>query len=265
METDNVIDISEADLDRPIYRIIPTKYLYPIFARRENTLVSPKSWGDPFENFMLRFPFLLTTGEEATIAFRDEYFGQCWSFKGQSEALWRLYSPEKGTVRIRSTPRKLFTGLCKHMGDWAHVSAYIGRVRYLNKRKLIKYAHTMFVDIDIPRSIDFAKTFLFKRSAFSHEKEVRLLYFGREYPGHAKVTSRLFTYNVEPTDVVDDIRLDPRLTEDEASALEREIRSKTKFKGLIVKSNLYDPPPKLVIPIFKAPLALPVKKRGGAE
>lgn len=246
MESHNVIGIDDERLDRSIYRIMPVKYLYSLFAQRKNVLVRPKKWDDPFENFMLRSKLLLPTGEQASLAFHDDFYGQCWSTTSQSEALWRLYSSDKTSIRIRTTPRKLFAGLCEHLNEWAHVSAFVGKVRYFSKAKLLTHAQQVFADIDIPKGKDFAQTLLFKRAAFKHESEVRLLYFERK-----KLTTDTFSYPVTPEDIVEDIRLDPRLSEDEAVALRKEIKNKTGFKGTVKKSDLYDPPPTLLLTFGK--------------
>jgi hypothetical protein len=242
METANIYGIEGDELDKNIYRIIPLAYLYPIFEKKENVLVRTGKWNDPFENFMLKCRFRIPTGEIARIGFRDHFFGQCWSTRSQSEALWRLYSATKESVRIRSTPRKLFGGLCKAFGDWARVTCFIGRVQYFSSKRLVRHAKSIFADIQIPRPHDFAKTLLFKRSAFKHEEEIRLLYLPKDEPD-----DDLYSYPIKALDVVDDIRLDPRLTPKEAEKLEEEIRSRTGFKGNIKKSDLYDPPPDIVL------------------
>ncbi len=242
MEMRNILGLDDDDLDRKIYRIIPVKYLYLIFNGKQNTLVRTHKWNDPFENFMLKSKFRLPTGEIATIGFRDHFYGQCWSTRSQSEALWRLYSETKESVRIRSTPRKLFTGLCKHLGPWAHVLAFIGKVEYFGEKRLIAHAKTIFANIGLPGSLDFARTLLFKRNAFRHEEEIRLLYLPKGDP-----TGDLFSYPIVPSDIVDDIRLDPRLDLKEEKKLKKEIQRQTGFKGTIEKSALYDPPPDIVL------------------
>lgn len=249
MPNRNVLGLTERQLDQPIYRIIPVKYLYPIFENKQNLLVSPKKWNDPFENFILRSKFRTPAGDIVSIGFRDSYFGQCWSTRSQSEALWRLYSDNKNSVRIRSTPRKLFRGLATHLGKWARTCAFIGKVQYFSKKRLLAQSREQFAIPSTPTPKDFAQTFLFKRRAFSHEQEIRLLFAPKDdnFPKDG-----VFAYPVTPTDIVDDIRIDPRLDRGEEEALVTEIQRRTGFKGTVKRSDLYDPPPTLVLPFGRS-------------
>jgi hypothetical protein len=81
-----------------------------------------------------------------------------------------------------------------------------------------------------------AKILLVKRPAFRHEREVRLLLIARSE------ISKLFRYRVEPTRLISQIMLDPRLDREEAGALKKEIRDRTGFPGPIKRSLLYAPP-----------------------
>ena len=92
----------------------------------------------------------------------------------------------------------------------------------------------------------FAKTLLVKRPAFKHEREVRLICRPHD---EGNVDSDLFSYPVDPQELIDQIMIDPRVAEDEAEALKRDIRSRTGFKGKILRSLLYAAPPSWTIPL----------------
>lgn len=51
---DNLIFLSDSDLDKPIYRIFSFSRLKDIFNERKMRLVKPKKWDDPFENTVWR-------------------------------------------------------------------------------------------------------------------------------------------------------------------------------------------------------------------
>ena len=140
----NIIDIKFEELDSKVYRIVPVEYLFNLFESRENVLVHPRKWSDPFENFILNSPFRLSNGKVVNNSRRESFFAQCWSTKSQSDALWRLYSHKSGTVRIRTTIRRLIDGLISSVGVDAQDCAFIGRVRYFSKAKLLAHAQTFF-------------------------------------------------------------------------------------------------------------------------
>jgi hypothetical protein len=239
----NYINLTPADGKRHVYRVIKLDYLYALFANKENVLVRPAKWDDPFENFILKSKAQLSTGETVTFGFHNDFFGQCWTLKQASDAMWRIYSPDNKGVRIRTTISRLAKSLAKPLGKWAHVSCHIGRVQYLNEKKMLKFANTVFKDGlgEVP----IARTLLVKRPAFQHEAEIRLLYLDRD----SSTSGDLFRYQVDPHQLVDQIMIDPRLDQKEADALKKEIEKRTGFGGPILRSLLYAPPAKMIIPI----------------
>lgn len=89
-----------------------------------------------------------------------------------------------------------------------------------------------------------AETLLVKRMAFEHEKEIRLIYFENQ-----RSQSDLYFYPFDPHEMIDQIMIDPRMTEGDADALKAEIQSRTFFKGTILRSLLYAPPKGFILPI----------------
>lgn len=235
MDSKNYLNLKSKELDRSIYRIVEFKRFNQIFEDRSNTLVSPALWEDPFENFILKCPIVLVTGEVGYAGFRDQCYGQCWTLKSASDAMWRIYSHDKQGIRIRTTIRKLIHSLAKHCEDWATVCAFIGKVKYLNEKKLTAFAHKTWDRVD-PASL--ANTLLVKRPAFSHESEVRLIYFERD---DSRRGGKLYTYRVDPHDLIDQVMCDPRLGPEGFSALSERIRG-TGYNGPLLRSLLYAPP-----------------------
>lgn len=241
----NVININETELNSYIYRIISVDRLKELFSTRVNVLVAPKLWDDPFENFILRSNAILPSGEQVSLDFRNNFYGQCWTTHKASDAMWRIYSHDKKTVRIRTTIRKLFESLKSVLGDWATRQCFIGRVEYLPNKKLIHFAKTVFTKKYMPDHSNFAETLFVKRPAFSHEKEIRLLYFEREYHDNPE---SLYRYQVNPHDLIDQIMIDPRLDRIEAAETKKDIINATSFEGSIKRSLLYAAPEKMIIP-----------------
>jgi hypothetical protein len=230
-----LLNLSESDLDQRIYRITKPDYVYSLFHRRENVLVSPRKWDDPFENFVLNSPAMMPNGETIEWGFRNDFYGQCWTFHKASDAMWRIYSTEKTGIRLRTTIRKALTGLAARAR--ADHQAFIGRVSYLSARKLKQFGNSA---IGIPlNASDFASTLLVKRLAFEHEKEVRLLFLAE--PGDS-VEDGTFRYAVDPHTMIDQMMVDPRLGPRAADDLISKIRARTRFKGRILRSLLYATP-----------------------
>lgn len=236
----NYINLEDKELDTPIYRIISLKRLEELFISKQNVLVSPNKWDDPFENFILKSKIKMDDGVIGEIGFRDSYYGQCWTTHKASDAMWRIYSEKAQGVRIRTTIRKLAKSLSDTQNELKNSSCFIGKVEYLGKQKLLEFANTVLTGM--PRPIDFARTLLVKRPAFQHEREVRLIYSDI----HKNNKKDIFSYSIDPHELIEQIMIDPRLTIDEAKNVKRNIRLKTAYIGTIKRSLLYAPPEDMV-------------------
>lgn len=244
MEDENYLNIPNSLRSKQVYRIIPLDYLYTLFADSENVLVRPRRWDDPFENFVLRTPMKLLTGEIAHFDFHEQLYAQCWTLRRASDAMWRIYSPDRRAVRIRSTIHKLAQSLCNALGDFAQIEAFIGKVQYLPKEQLITFARTWLPDVSYLNSRKSAETLLVKNRVFMHEKEIRLICFKHHT---TESDSDLYRYTVDPHTFLDQIMLDPRIPAAETTILKKEIRKRTGYRGRLVKSRLYGLPPRLII------------------
>src|SRR4051812_3004578 len=81
-----------------VYRIISLERFFEMFTKKENVLVKPQKWEDPFENFILNWP---SRADESAKFVRPTVHGQCWTVGKASDAMWRIYSPTSHSVRIR--------------------------------------------------------------------------------------------------------------------------------------------------------------------
>ncbi len=182
------LNILKGERDNHVFRIISLPRLFELFERRANTLVMPHKWDDPFENFILGLKAQLPTGEPVEFGQRHNFYGQCWTLTASSDAMWRIYSRDKKSVRIRSRTRKLVETF-----DLSAIGmVFVGKVHYLSTEGLLAWAKRLFRRADLPDARLLAKTLLVKRTAFSHEEEVRLLYF-QPKPG-----GELLPYRVDP-------------------------------------------------------------------
>lgn len=244
LNNNNYIDIDRNVEDQYIYRIISVDRLYELFSTNKNTLVSPKKWQDPFENFIFKSKARLHDGEIVDFGFRDNFYGQCWTRHKASDAMWRIYSQNSNGVRIRTTIPKLASSLASGQEPWQNIRCFIGKVKYLKNKEMMDFANTVFKGKINPEAYELAKTLLVKRPAFKHEKEVRLLYFMSEIGNSVGI----YKYEINPHELIDQIMIDPRLDGAEFKKMKLDIKSKTNFKGRILRSLLYAPPKDMIFP-----------------
>ena len=250
MNDDNYINLPRLTRTKHIYRIISVERLLELFDNRQNVLVKPRRWEDPFENFILRARLRLHTGQVTQFGFHDQFYGQCWTLQSASDAIWRIYSPEGKAVRIRSTIRTVAEGLSKSLGDHAQIQTYIGKVEYLSQGRLSEFASGWFPGARNLRSKNSARTLLVKRLAFKHEREVRLLYFQHDA---GRAVGDLYWYSINPHEFIEQIMIDPRMSEKEADQTKERILKRTKYRGPIKRSLLYAQPPDLIVQTGTAP------------
>ena len=165
-----------------LYRFTLFESLVDIIQTKELTLISPSLWDDPYESYA--FSSMKTDeGIEKIESILKKYlnsenvapslmilkssavdiFGQCWTKKSESDALWRIYSHENMSVRIE-IPRSDILKLSK---------VYDYDVEYVEEMNLENEIKKIFIDRG--NSFSLNKAVCTKRKAFNHEEEVRLL------------------------------------------------------------------------------------------
>jgi len=234
----NFLNLSEEAKDQNIYRIMPQAYVLEMFKDNKNVLTQIHKWKDKFENFQMNLGGTLN-GENFEYSFRRDFVGQCWTTHSWSEAMWGIYAndPEKRFLRIRSTPRKLLSGLVSEHPAMPQDTCFIGKVSYLGEKRLKEYLQNS-TELNIFCS-QFAKSLLLKRRAFSHEREVRLLYFGHEREYDKK---GLYRYSFDPHETITQIMADPNRDRRDWASDKSVIKKATGFLGKIKRSKIYDPP-----------------------
>jgi len=169
--------------------------------------------------------------------------------------MWRIYSSDSKGVRIRTTVRKLISSLYQVTSCSNYSTSYIGKVKYLTESELAEFCSTLFYDDRIENENLF-RSLLVKRKAFQHESEIRLLYCdlidkieGRDGDND---NSGLFSYTINPHELIEQFMLDSRLDASEAKNLKSELRKLTGFEGEIKRSLLYAAPEEVIINVNKA-------------
>lgn len=239
----NYLSFKPGEVDKPVFRIVSCDRFMQMLTMRTNGLVRPKMWDDPFENFILNGIAVASDGTKARFGFRDDLYGQCWSFHIETDAMWRIYSPHdnKRGVKLKTTIPKLYASLYAS-GKFKDISCFIGRVTYLTKAGISKALGKVNATDSSGRGI--AATLLIKRKAFAPEREVRLVYFNQD----KTFTSDIFTYPIDPNSLFQEVVLDPRLSETEVKEWKAKFAS-AGFTQRIIHSGLYKPPKDIFINI----------------
>jgi hypothetical protein len=251
-----LINLRESDLDLPVYRIYPLDRFEALVKTSQDALVWPTKWDDPFENFMLaRTSFIddVTKLKVPLSNLAGDWYGQCWSLHEETDAMWRIYSPDavaKPGVKVRSTLRKLFENL-ERVGpkDWPQ-QFFVGKIEYATQAELTaRMSSLTFSDVAAGGQGDgFATLLCVKREAFAHEAEVRLMFQDMEIatPHRPKLgAGGIFRYALNPNVIFEEVVLDPRLQPSEVATFTSRL-SAAGCRLPIHQSDLYAAPQFLI-------------------
>lgn len=134
----------------------PFEGTVPISKTKKNNRVEKKS--DESEEAFVK-KHLITLRKKA----REIMYVSCWYMGNEeSEAMWRLYCGKKEGVSIQTRYSKL------NQAVENKENYYIGLIEYINYEK------------EKISGSGLLHPFMYKRKAFEHEKEVRILYFKKD-------------------------------------------------------------------------------------
>jgi len=243
MPYENYLNLGKDDRDQSVYRIMPIRWLLYSLQNKCLTLKRPTTWDDPFENVLLNSTFRNSSGNPIEFGFRDRIYGQCWTLDEESDAMWRIYSPEMDGAKVKSSPKRLLNALMSHRHQgFPEVECFIGKVEYKSVDQLSK---TDMTGLSKANGSGIAKTFLYKRCEFAHEREIRLLLCNHTSKEYDEDT---YNFSIDPAVIFDEIVLDPRMDPELVAAFEDAIRKKG-FGIEVSQSKLYRRPDKLIIDV----------------
>lgn len=216
--------------DRTLYRYISLETFLAFVELKRTHLTKVATWDDPWEAILSKIPVVDDDGNplKRIYSFHEGVFGQCWSLRQESDAMWRIYSRSNSGLVIATTVAKfaLLEGAER---------LYVGPVVYFeDPPDLVAKAGT-------DRSI-FGR-YCFKRTAYEHEHEVRILTHADLVPGCDAKANQL-NLAVDPTAFVDQIIIDPRSSSWFVEAM-KEYCQRSGFSIEPVQSDLYAPDPHL--------------------
>ncbi len=229
------LNFKSTELDKPIYKVLKFDYLVEMFQNNLNTLLNPSIWDDPYENLFMDSTIEFVNGLSLKSELCKSMFCQSWSFTKESDAMWRIYSPDNNSVKISSTPRKLLKSLTEI--DENSNKVFIGKVKYLKSIDLKSlYLNNSKKWLFEELGIGNAKSLIYKRFPFKHENEVRLI-----YNTFINAEKKILKYPIIPNNLIDNIVFDPRLKYSEFSKRKDYIKE-LGYNKTIIKSNLYKMP-----------------------
>ena len=200
-----------------IFRFLPFHHAVQFLKTGELSFSRPSSWDDPYEK------------DYDTMGDRDVY-AQCWTSAFNSEAMWRIYSPNRLGVRIRTTHIKMDEEL-KYFIDYYKIHAAAKFVEYCKHNEFREKQNNTRVT---------QKVFI-KRNAFDHEKEFRIvLAVGRTNNKIERKEGRIILkIKSKPTEFVDLVMLDPGAPKELVAALKLYFSDEFGDSLKCIQSSLY--------------------------
>lgn len=227
-----------------LYRIELLDRFFKMLDRKELIMVRPTCWSDPLENIIFNAT-LLKQGKPFHHPAKENVYGQCWSYEGDSYALWQIYTTKPNDRG--ETKRHLGVRITTHLSRLKQISDlnkgqfYCGLVDYLYKKELDQlHKNKEFVlglgKLDLDHT--HLKTLLVKRRSYDYEKEFRLL----TVPDRSHVDRRknfLCRLHIEPTDFISSVRLDPAMDAEQFKKVKEKLVDKYGFRpSQVTQSSL---------------------------
>lgn len=240
------VNLEGVDLDTHIFRIYKKEYLLATIQSGYDTLVPVNRWEDPFENFFLSRGRILdsVSGQMITLGnLAEDWYGQCWSLHEETDAMWRIYSPQASAeaIKVRSTVGKLLDNLRSFKATTTMLHAFVGKVQYMTEAQIFQKmngASFMMDGASGGQNDGFASWLCIKREAFEHEAEVRLIACDNDPKVAVK---KLINYPLDANALFEEAVLDPRLNEVDLAKVDAELRA-AGWQKPIRRSDLYRVP-----------------------
>lgn len=212
-----------------LFRYVRLSQFLSFVEEKQLVLTRIKQWEDTWEVPHRTIPFRDENGklDRPIYTIYDDMLGQCWSLHEESDALWRIYSPNREGLVIRTTVQAFEQLTDIRFGVLAPVVYYrdlMEGIRDIEGKK--DYFHI------------FASAFL-KREAFAHEKEVRLVTLNDErHVTSYQLGAEHIPIRVDPASFVQGVIIDPRAS-DWFVTMIRSYCQRAGFSCKPVQSRLY--------------------------
>jgi hypothetical protein len=229
---DRIFIASELKADEKLYRYMSLSQFMSFVEQRKVYLSKIKNWDDSWEIPNSHLPVQLGDGSltEVKGRFFDVFLGQCWSKNGDSDALWRIYSPDRQGIQIQTSVHKF-----KLMKDVRGILA--PAIYYPNSGLLSAFKEAESKTYQYPH-LSYG---LLKRTAFIHEDEVRFVTMNEiQFVKNCDPDKSVIYVDLDPFNFIENILIDPRANEWYEETIQSYCQ-RVGFDIVPVKSDLYQP------------------------
>jgi len=229
------VDLKDDASKVSLYRFISFDRLLDILVSELFYFTNARKWDDPYENWFLKSKIVYKNMEYSFENYIGSIIGCCWSLKAESDALWRIYSPDKKGVRIRTNIDLIHKEFVLNQNQEISSNLYGGAVLYKSTNEIIKILNNVNPQTALQKPETISRnTSFFKRTYFKHENEYRLLLVNEKY-----INIDYLPIKINPKNLITSICFDPRISKTDEQTYKAVIR-KLGYSGKIFKSKLYN-------------------------
>lgn len=219
-----------------LYRYITIESFLALVETGLIPFTNVNKWDDKWEVILSKIPTVDEDNKPKAplYSFYQYIFGQCWSLREESDAMWRIYSPAKTGIRIATSIEKF---------------NLLSEVSRLHIEKVIYFDSVADLLAKASSHTSPFKDALFKRSVFDHECEVRVLTHG-DFIDHFEPGWSHVSLPIDIRQFIKGITVDPRADDWFINTIQGYCK-RTGLDVQPIKSNLYESDPHLKIGIVK--------------
>ena len=240
--------------NQTVYKYVKFKHLVWTLKNRKIKLLNTTYWekDDCNENFIMNHDYECRNGAIMTLEdHKRDSFGQSWTLKKESDAMWRIYSGKiipntynfsNVAVKIQTKVSKLIDlYFPKSISNPFNECAFVGKVCYCKDEEIRQW---ICDNIDKIPGKSYDKMFFLKRKPFDFEKEVRIIYDTNKSSlkdnEEIKRVKTVKNFHIDPNVVFDRYILDPRLSLSQYETIKNELVGLGVLPERIHKSELHD-------------------------
>lgn len=221
-----------------VYRFFPLKYFLQLLDNRSLFFPRISTWEDPYELFLFKQHFIDAAGMQIEMLSQSErIFGQCWTTQRDSDALWRIYSPDLMSVRIKTTVSRIKSFIEQNQGRGLLIKS--GMVDYQAQNKIEDWLKTL--PLSTINSIPLVDSLFIKRNSFAHEKEFRIIIWKTDFNEYGAYENcpNYISLPINPQEFILEVNLDPRLSNEEVNLWKPAISLRLGNSCRVSQSRLY--------------------------
>ena len=226
--------------DSSIYKYIPLEYVLKMIENKSIRFNKVNTWEDVFENYFLKQDFWTKKGIYiGSSDISDRIYGQSWTLIEESDAMWRIYSPLKNSLRVKTSVEKLMDVL--YTDDRCMATTSIANVNYRDQKDIeIEFeelsSKKMVLTEHFKDWFNFVTDSLItKRLEFEHEKEVRII----KILPTTEYSSEYLDMPIDPFDFFEEFTIDPRVSDTTENTIRKILETMGIDSHKINKSKLY--------------------------